>query len=150
MLLEIVLKLCFKCFSLVPINRQTSSDSGVLRQYLGCMTVWLLNQFVQTENRHCQLQYLVHYLNNPLHEFFFIRPSVRRLTFRVCSVTLILFKIFHETWYKYKPPSDDMQRKRTVTPSTYSMEICPFEICTMKFVLVCIFCTELWHFEIFF
>ena len=33
----------FLCFSLAAVNRQTSYDSYILRQHLGCMTVWLIN-----------------------------------------------------------------------------------------------------------
>ena len=30
------------------------------------------------------------------------------------------------TLYKYKPPSDNVQRKRTVSPPTFLTELCPF------------------------
>ena len=45
-------------------------------------------------------------------------PSVCLLTLRVRSITLILFKCFHESWNKYKPSSDNMQRTRRNTPPT--------------------------------
>ena len=41
---------------------------------------------------------------------------------------------FHETLYKYKPPSDDIRRKITVTPSTFFTELCPFENAHVKIV----------------
>ena len=39
---------------------------------------------------------------------------------RIVSAVLLKYdqEYFHENLNKYKPPSDDVQRKRTVTPST--------------------------------
>ena len=43
----------------------------------------------------------------------------------VRSVTLILSRIVHETWYKYKAASDEMQRIRSITPATIFCRITP-------------------------
>ena len=40
----------------------------------------------------------------------------------------------HEILYKYKASSDDVQRIRTLTSTTFSKEICPFENLTMEIV----------------
>ena len=39
---------------------------------------------------------------------------------------------FHETLWKYKPPSDNVQRKRTISLPALVTELCPFEIFAMK------------------
>ena len=39
---------------------------------------------------------------------------------------------FHESLYKYKQSSDNVQSKRTVTASTLLTELCPFEFFPMK------------------
>ena len=41
-------------------------------------------------------------------------------------------RYFHETEYKYKLVSDNVQRTRTVTPSIIFVKLCPFEIFQMK------------------
>ena len=41
-------------------------------------------------------------------------------------------KYFHGTGYKSKPILDDVQRIRTLTPSTIFAELCPFKIFLMK------------------
>ena len=51
---------------------------------------------------------------------------------RVRSIILIPSSKFHETLFTYKPPSDNVQRTRTVTPFTSFTELCPFEIFPMK------------------
>ena len=39
---------------------------------------------------------------------------------------------FHETGYKNKLVSDNVQRTKTVTPPTIFVKLCPFEIFLMK------------------
>ena len=41
--LTVPLSSVFLCFSLVTVNWKTSYESGILRQYLGCITGWLIN-----------------------------------------------------------------------------------------------------------
>ena len=54
----------------------------------------------------------------------------------VCSITLIPLEYFHEILYKYKPSSDDVQRTRTITPSTFLWNYAPskfflWELCLL-------------------
>ena len=62
------------------------------------------------------------------------RPSVRPLTFRVRSITLIPFKIFSLNLYKYKTSLHDVQRTRINTPpivcgpSNWNWQICRWSI----------------------
>ena len=53
------------------------------------------------------------------------RPSVLLEYRREC---------FHETLYKYKASSKDMQRPRPITPPTFLTELCPFANFTMEIV----------------
>ena len=55
---------------------------------------------------------------------------------KIVSALLLQYcpEYFHETLYKYKPLSDNVQRKRTITPPTYFTELCPFENFPMKIV----------------
>ena len=41
-------------------------------------------------------------------------------------------RYFHETGYKNKLVSDNVQRTKTVTPPTIFVKLCPFEIFLMK------------------
>ena len=45
-------------------------------------------------------------------------------------------RYFHETWYKCEQSSDNVQRTRIETPTTFFTELCPSEIINMKIVLV--------------
>ena len=55
---------------------------------------------------------------------------------KIVSALLLQYcpEYFHETLYKYKPLSDNVQRKRTITPLTFFTELCPFENFHMKIV----------------
>ena len=46
---------------------------------------------------------------------------------RMSNVAIQPFEIFWDTWYKYKAPSDDVQRTRIVTPPIFLTELCPLE-----------------------
>ena len=66
----------FLCFSLVPVNRQTSYDSCILCEYLGCVTVsWLINPICQDRKwtvqavHSCNSQFLC-YLG-----MYYLRPT---------------------------------------------------------------------------
>ena len=41
-------------------------------------------------------------------------------------------RYFHETGYKNKLVSDNVQRTKTVTPPTIFVKLCPFEIFLME------------------
>ena len=64
-----------------------------------------------------------------------VRLSVcMSVTNRVRSITLNPLRYFHETWYKFRAPSCDVQRIRTITPPTFVTELSPFEIFNTKIV----------------
>ena len=65
----------------------------------------------------------------------FVRPYIRPSTFAVTLastlrykyVTLKSYEILRQSWYKYKTPSDNVDRTSAITSPTLFTELCPFE-----------------------
>ena len=44
------------------------------------------------------------------------------------ALTVKTVEDVYKFWYKYKPSSDGVQRRKTISPPTFLMELCPFVI----------------------